>query len=52
MRKRLMAFVGLKVVTFGIWIYELNPLGMLDEADKDNLKKLWKYHDEFQANLK
>lgn len=51
--KKLKALIGLKVVSFGIWIYECDPFyaKILDEQDKENLRKLWRYHDEFKQAL-
>jgi hypothetical protein len=49
--KKLKAKIGLKIISFGIWIYESQNFGTLDEQDKNNLKKLWQYHDTFSKAL-
>lgn len=45
------AWLGLKLVRFGIWMYEQQPFGMLNEEDKRNLRKLWDLHDKFEGEL-
>ena len=52
MKNRILAFIGLKVVIFGITILESVPFGFLSQEDKDNLNKLWEYHDAFKTRLK
>lgn len=51
--KKIKAFLGLKLIRFGIWIYEHDPknYGLMTSEDKKILLRLWKYHDEFEANL-
>ncbi len=49
--KKIKAYIGLKIVSIGIKLFESQPFGLLDNEDKENLKKLWKYHDEFQKRL-
>ena len=49
--KKISAYIGLKIVSFGIWILESQPFSFLDAEDKENLKKLWEYHDKFKADL-
>ena len=50
--KKLKAKIGLMIVKFGITIMESEPFGLLDDKDKDNLKRLWEYYDKFEAALK
>ena len=50
--KKLKAKIGLRIVRFGIWIMELQPYGLLDAEDKENLQKLWQWHDKFVSDLK
>ena len=45
------AWLGLKVVSFGIWLYEQKPYGMLNPEDKENLRKLWELYDKFEGEL-
>ena len=40
-----------KLTRFGIWMYELQPFGLLDAEDKANLRKLWEMHDKFEGAL-
>ena len=45
------AYIGLKVVCLGIWIYERRPFGFLTEEDKLALMKLWVLHDRFSREI-
>lgn len=50
--KYLAAYIGLKVVSLGIWVYSIDAFEVLDEQDQKNLDKLWKYHDQFSEVVK
>lgn len=49
--EKLKAWIGLKIVCFGIFVMEIEPYGLLDTEDKLNLTKLWDLYDEFSAIL-
>jgi len=50
--KRIKAYLGLKIVRIGIWLYDNNLDMHWDNEDKSNIEKLWKLHDQFEAELK
>ncbi len=50
--KKIKAFIGFKLVCFGIRVLESGPYGMLTNEDKHNLRKLWALHDGFKEKLK
>jgi hypothetical protein len=49
---KIKAYIGLKLIRFGILVYESEPFGLLDDEDKVHLKRLWEYHDKFERILK
>lgn len=49
--KKLKAWIGLKIITFAIMIYESEPAFMYSDDDVENLTKLWKYYDQFKKEL-
>lgn len=44
-------WIAYKLVRFGIWLHEQKPFGMLDEEDKQNLRRLWELHDKYEREL-
>lgn len=51
MIRRLSLLIQLKLYRFGIWCFEIQPVGMLDEKDKEMLQSLWDRHDEVVRGL-
>lgn len=49
--RKIKAWCGLQVVCLGIRIFESVPFGMLSPKDKEDLQRLWDYHDEFKKVL-
>ena len=49
--RKLTLKIGIKVVKFGIWLYEANDDMAWDNEDRANVKKLWELHDEFAKKL-
>lgn len=45
--KELKFLFALKLIEFGIRIYESEPIGLLSPEERKNLKQLWDYWDYF-----
>jgi hypothetical protein len=49
--KKLKLKIALKIVKFGIWLYDANIDMAWDNEDRSNVKKLWEMHDDFERKL-
>jgi len=50
--KKLKLKIALKLIRFGIYVYESNIGMQWDKEDFANVEKLWRWHDQLQAELK
>ena len=44
-------WIGLKLIDFGIWLYDVNVDMPWDNEDRNNVERLWKYRDEFVSKM-
>lgn len=50
-KNRMVGKLGVWVTTLGIWIYELEPFGLLTVEQQKQLEELWDLHDVFYKKL-
>lgn len=52
LKNRVVGRVGRGLAILGIWIYEIEPFGLLTVAQQKELEELWDLHDVFDKKVK